>query len=184
MIVAAFGAVLIAVGIACLIIQLVVSIQNRQATVDLTGDPWGGRTLEWLTSSPPAPYNFAVVPEVHELDVFHEMKRHGVAYRRPAAYTDIFVPRNTGVGVVLGAAAFVLGFAMVWHIWWLAIVSGLVILIAIAVRSFNDDTELRLTAAEVKAIEDQRYQQLAKAPRRAWDRAPLTQEQPVPREAT
>jgi len=73
---------------------------------------------------------------------------------------------------------------MVWHIWWLAIVAGLVILIAIAARSFNDDTEYRMTAAEVQAIEDQRRQVMAKAPRRAWDRAPVVQDQPVPRGAT
>ena len=184
LILAAFGVVLIAVGIACLIMQLVVSIQNRQTALDLTGDPWGGRTLEWLTSSPPAPYNFAVVPEVHDLDVFHEMKRHGVAYQRPAHYTDIMLPRNTAVGVITGGFAFVLGFAMIWHIWWLAIVAGLVILITLAARSFNDDTEYRMTAAEVQAIEDQRRQVMARAPRRAWDRAPVAQDQPVPRGAT
>ena len=55
--IAAFGAVLIAVGIAAFLIQLIVSFRRREALADETGDPWDGRTLEWSTSSPPPPYN-------------------------------------------------------------------------------------------------------------------------------
>ena len=183
LIVAAFGAALIALGIACQIIQLVVSIQRRKEALDLSGDPWGGRTLEWLTASPPAPYNFAVLPEVHDIDAFHDMKRRGVAYRRPAHYADIFLPRNTPIGAIIGGLAFVLGFAMVWHIWWLAIGAGLAILIALAARSFDDDTEHRMSAAEVQAIEEQRYAALAKAPRLVEDLAPA-HGRPAPRGAT
>ena len=179
LILAAFGAFLILLGIACLIIQLVVSVRDRQERLDLSGDPWDGRTLEWLTSSPPAPYNFAVVPEVRGLDAFHDMKQRGVAYRRPDRYEDIVMPRNTGVGVILGGLSFVLGFAMIWHIWWLAILSGLAMLISLAVRSFDDDTEYRMPAAEIEAIEDQRRTLLASLPARAEDSA--TASQPLPR---
>ena len=61
--VAAFGAVLIALGIACVPDPAggelpVAATQLR----DTTGDPWGGRTLEWSTSSPPPAYNFAFTP--------------------------------------------------------------------------------------------------------------------------
>jgi cytochrome o ubiquinol oxidase subunit 1 len=55
--IAAAGAVLIAIGIACFVIQLVVSYLRREQLRDVTGDPWGGRTLEWATSSPPPAYN-------------------------------------------------------------------------------------------------------------------------------
>jgi len=173
LIVAALGAALIGLGIACLIIQLVVSVRQRNEALDLTGDPWDGRTLEWLTSSPPAPYNFAVVPEVRESDAFHEMKRRGVAYQRSAQYTDIIMPRNTGVGVIIGGLAFVLGFAMVWHIWWLAIVAALGILIAVALRTFEDDTEFVMSAAEIQAIEDQRRQVLAAATTHVDEHTPV-----------
>ena len=121
LIVAAFGALLILLGIVFLIVQLVVSVRQRQQTLDLSGDPWNGRTLEWLTSSPPAPYNFAVLPDVRGIDAFQDMKERGVAYRRPDRYHDIYMPKSTGAGVVLGVLAFLLGFAMVWHIWWMAI---------------------------------------------------------------
>jgi len=66
--VAAFGAVLIALGIASFLIQLVVSFIRRDQLRDTTGDPWNGRTLEWATSSPPPAYNFAFTPRVHDND--------------------------------------------------------------------------------------------------------------------
>jgi cytochrome o ubiquinol oxidase subunit I len=113
------------------------------------------------------------VPDVRESDAFHEMKRRGVAYRRPPHYTDIAMPRNTGIGVIIGGLAFALGFAMVWHIWWLALASGLGILVAVAVRAFDDDTEFVMTAAEVQAIEDQRRQVLAAHPTHVDDRTPV-----------
>ena len=102
-------------------IQLVVSFRTARRLRDLTGDPWNGRTLEWSTSSPPAPYNFAVTPEVRD----RRLVRHEGARRRLRArrLQDIHMPRNTGAGVILGGLAFVLGFAMVWYIWWLAIAS-------------------------------------------------------------
>jgi len=101
------------------------------------------------------------------------MKRRHVAYQRPDHYEDIEMPRNTGIGVIIGGLAFVLGFAMIWYIWWLAIAAGLGILIAVVVRTFDDDTEFVMSAAEVQAIEDQRRQLLAAAPRHVDEHTPV-----------
>src|SRR5712675_1026944 len=49
---AAVGVVIILVGIVCQVIQLVVSIRDREQ-LKVTADPWNGRTLEWATASPP-----------------------------------------------------------------------------------------------------------------------------------
>lgn len=62
LLIAAVGVAIIGVGILCQVIQFYVSIRDRDQNRDLTGDPWGGRTLEWATSSPPPFYNFAEVP--------------------------------------------------------------------------------------------------------------------------
>jgi len=153
LIVAALGTLLVLCGIGCTLMQLVVSIRDRKANRDRTGDPWDGRTLEWLTASPPAVYNFAVIPVVHDRDAFWDMKEKGTAYQRPERYEDIEMPRNTACGLAVGALAFVVGFCVIWNIWWLACL-GLAGLIAVLVaRSLNEDATLIIPAAEVERIE-------------------------------
>jgi cytochrome o ubiquinol oxidase subunit 1 len=163
LVVASLGAVVILLGIACLAIQFLVSARNWRDRRDLSGDPWDGRTLEWLTASPPAPYNFAVLPDVREIDAFLDMKRRGVAYEKPSRYEDILLPKNTGVGPIMGGTAFVLGFAVVWHIWWLTAASALALLITLILRASNDETEFLLPASEVRRLEEARYETLARA---------------------
>ena len=184
LIVAAIGAFIILLGIVCLVVQLVVSIRERNEALDLTGDPWNGRSLEWLTASPPAPYNFAVVPQVQSIDAFWDMKKRGVAYQRPTRYTDIVLPKNSLVGAFIGGVAFAFGFAVVWHIWWLAIVCLAAIVLAIIVRASDDDDEYVMPASEVEAIENRRYEMLAKAPRPEMADEPGFTGQPLPEGST
>jgi cytochrome o ubiquinol oxidase subunit 1 len=120
LIVAEVGAVIVLCGIVATIAQLVVSIRTRESRRDPTGDPWNGRTLEWSTSSPPPAYNFAILPQVDSLDAFWAMKRRGPR-RAAARYESIEVPGNSANGFVTAFFAVVTGFAMIWHIWWLAI---------------------------------------------------------------
>ncbi|WP_321792181.1 cytochrome o ubiquinol oxidase subunit I [Burkholderia pyrrocinia] len=156
LLVAAFGAVLIAIGIACQLLQLVVSIRNRNLPEyrDTTGDPWGGRTLEWATSSPPADYNFAVIPQVRTLDAYADMKAHGEGRPNPAAIRDIHMPSNTCAGLVVAIFSLVLGFALVWHIWWLAIAGLVGIVATLVIYSSRDNDGYYIPASTVRKIED------------------------------
>jgi len=151
LIIAALGACLIAVGLGCQIMQLIVSFRNRQALA-AGADPWEGRTLEWATASPPAPYNFAVLPQVTTLDALWEMKKHS-ATSTPPAYQDLLLPRNSAAGIIIGAVSFIFGFAMVWHIWWLAILSLLAILAVVVARMFDERAPIRVSAQDIAAIE-------------------------------
>ncbi len=160
LVIAAVGAGVILIGIMCQMIQLVVSILQRHETRDLTGDPWDGRTLEWAIASPPPVYNFARTPVVQDIDAFMDMKEKGSAYKPPGGYHDIHVPRNTSAGFINGVLAFLFGFAMIWHIWWLAVLCALGILAGIILRAGDDDTEYTMPAAEVERIETLHYQQL------------------------
>lgn len=154
-IVAAIGAVIILIGILAFVIQIVVSIVNRDKLRDTTGDPWDARTLEWSTASPPPSYNFAFTPVIHDLDAWYDMKDRG--FERPtSAFHDIHMPRNTGAGVILSALAMVFGFAMIWYIWWLATLS-FVVLIAVAIgHTFNYRRDYFIPADEVARVERSR----------------------------
>jgi cytochrome o ubiquinol oxidase subunit I len=159
-VIAAFGAIMILFGIASFLVQLYVSIRNREALRDLTGDPWNGRTLEWSTSSPPPPYNFAFTPVVHELDTWWDMKKHG--YRRPLErFKAIHMPRNTGAGVVLAAFSVVFGFAMIWYMWWLAALSFAALVAAAIIHTFNYKRDFYFPREDVVRTEDERTRLLA-----------------------
>ncbi|MEG0922553.1 MAG: cbb3-type cytochrome c oxidase subunit I, partial [Comamonas sp.] len=160
-IIAAVGAVLIALGIACFFIQLFVSYLRREELRDTTGDCWDARTLEWATSSPPPQYNFAFTPMVHDSDAWWDMKKHNFK-RKLSGFQEIHMPKNTGAGFVISMIALVFGFAMIWHIWWLAGVSFAAIIIASIIHTFNYKRDYYIPAAEVTATEEARTQQLAR----------------------
>ncbi len=154
LIVAEFGAIFILCGIMFLAIQLAVSIRDRAGLAVSTGDPWTtGRTLEWATASPPAAYNFAVVPQVKGIDAWWAMKQAGTAGHRPARFRNIVIPDDSSAGVVLGAMSFVLAFAMIWQVWWLAAVGGLGIFAEVLSQTFRDHAERCIPASEIAAIE-------------------------------
>ncbi|WP_324049829.1 cytochrome o ubiquinol oxidase subunit I [Aeromonas caviae] len=162
LVVAAWGAGLIALGVLCQVIQIVVSIRDREKNRDLTGDPWGGRTLEWATSSPPPFYNFAIEPKVTGLDAFWEAKADGSAYKKPAQYAPIHMPKNSGAGVIIAAFSVVFGFAMIWHIWWMAIAGFIGMIATWIIHSFNDDVDYYVQVDEIERIEGQHFDNINK----------------------
>ncbi|MEH2511206.1 cytochrome o ubiquinol oxidase subunit 1 [Nitrobacteraceae bacterium AZCC 1564] len=159
-VIAAFGAFLILLGIVSFLVQIYVSIRNRSALQDVTGDPWNGRTLEWSTSSPPPAYNFAFTPVVHDLDAWWDMKRGG--YVRPLeGFKSIHMPSNTGAGVILAALSTVFGFAMIWYMWWLAVLSFAALLAAAIVHTFNYKRDFDFPEDQVVKAESERTRRLA-----------------------
>jgi cytochrome c oxidase subunit 1/cytochrome c oxidase subunit I+III len=58
------GAFVLALGILGTVVNILWSLRHGPPAGD---DPWGADTLEWATSSPPPPYNFAAIPTVHSL---------------------------------------------------------------------------------------------------------------------
>ena len=148
------GAMLLFAGFLLLAVQLVVSVRQRDQCRVPAGDPWDGRSLEWSNSAPPPEYNFAVIPEVSTRDPFTWMKKNQQAYSSPDAYEDIEVPKNSVVAPVIGIAAILFGFALVWHIWWLVIVSFVSMWTAVIARCFVTETERVIPASEVRATHE------------------------------
>ncbi|MFZ6845480.1 cytochrome o ubiquinol oxidase subunit I [Undibacterium sp. RuTC16W] len=153
--IAAFGAFLIALGIASFIIQLYVSFKRRGSLRDFTGDPWGGRTLEWSTSSPPPAYNFAFTPKVYDNDAWADMKSN--QYARPQdGFVAIHMPKNTGAGFIIALLSAVCGFALIWQMWLLAGLGFAVMMVAIIIHTFNYKRDYYIPAADVVATEGER----------------------------
>lgn len=157
LIVAACGASLIFIGILLQLMQLIVSIKNREALRDHTGDPWNGRTLEWSVSSPAPLYNFAELPKVTTLDQFWYDKEHRAAagHIHPSEihYHPIHMPKNTPAGFIIAIFAGVMGFALVWQMWLAAIVGFLGIIATAIARSFTKDIDYYVDAETVRQTE-------------------------------
>lgn len=160
-IVAGIGVMLIIAGIAFQILQLVVSVKQRQKNLDTTGDPWNGRTLEWSVPSPAPAYNFAIEPVVSERDPFWEQKKCATNHPEKPHYEDIHLPKNTGMGIVIAGFAFIFGFAVIWHIWWLAVLGLLSIIACVINRANIESTEYTIPAAEIELIELARKERTA-----------------------
>jgi len=156
MIIAAIGMAVLTIGVICQIVQLVVSIRNREGLRDRTGDPWDGRSLEWATSSPPPVFNFAFNPDVRGEDAYWHMKAHAKQQSlegdRPE-YQDIEMPRNSPTGFVCAFFATIMGFALIWHIWWMVILGGLGAWATFVVFAWRDHDEYVIPAEEVAAID-------------------------------
>lgn len=131
------GSILILLGILAFLMQIYVSFRDRERLRDKTaGDPWNGRTLEWSTTSPPPPYNFAFTPIVHERDAWTDMKRRGIQPPMQG-FNRIHMPRNTGTGLIMGALATICGFGLIWYIWWMAALSFTGFVAVVIWHSFN-----------------------------------------------
>ncbi|MEC3910716.1 cytochrome o ubiquinol oxidase subunit I [Sphingobium sp. CR2-8] len=158
--IAAFGALMIAAGIACMFVQFAVSIINRDKLRDTTGDPWNGRTLEWATSSPPPDYNFAFTPVIHDNDAWADMKKRG--YQRPlSGYEPIHMPSNTGTGIIIAGLSVAFSVGMIWYIWWLAGLSFVGILAVAIGHTFNYKRDFYIPKDVVERTEGERTALLA-----------------------
>jgi cytochrome o ubiquinol oxidase subunit 1 len=161
LLVAAGGALLIFCGIACHIAQLAVSIRTRAQRRDETGDPWDGRTLEWITASPPAAYNFAVLPDIKGEEAYWLIKQRAIRaghFAKEPEYTAIEMPRNSPTGFVTAFFATVTGFALIWHIWWMVLLGLLGAFATFVVFAWRDVEEYEIPAEEVARLDRLRRQ--------------------------
>lgn len=153
--VSAFGVVVMVAGVACTLIQLVVSIRRREELRDVTGDPWDGRSLEWATASPPPVFNFAALPEVHGEEAYWAIKsraREQLRLREEPDYAPIEMPLNSATGFICAFFATLIGFAMIWYIWWLAAAGLVGAFLTFVVFAWRDKVEYEIPASEVARI--------------------------------
>jgi cytochrome o ubiquinol oxidase subunit I len=152
----ALGTFILLCSAICQVIQLVVSIRRRKDLRDVTGDPWDGRSLEWATPSPPPTFNFAVLPHVENVEAYANMKRRAREESEPESephYEAIEMPRNSPTGFVCAFFATFVGFALIWHIWWLMIFGLIGAYATFVVFAWRDVPEYVIPADEVARID-------------------------------
>src|SRR3546814_15626933 len=80
------------------------------------------------------------------------MKERG-SERPTEGFRAIHMPSNTGTGFILAGIALVLGFAMVWHIWWLAALSFAGLIVTAIAHTFNYRRDHHIPVDEVVRTE-------------------------------
>lgn len=143
------GVMVIAAGIGLFLLQIGYSIRKRKELRDLDGDPYDGRTLEWSVPSPAPHYNFAIIPTVSERDEWWHRKQSGKTSYAFEDYQDIWMPKNSASGLLIGGLAAVLGFSIIWYLWWLTLLALAAIIFVIIKRTINDESEYHISANEL-----------------------------------
>jgi cytochrome o ubiquinol oxidase subunit I len=157
------GAFIIFCGATIQFLGLFWSIKNRKKNWDHTGgDPWNGRTLEWATPSPPPIYNFAKIPQVDQIDPLWAHK-HSTSIMPKPEYEDIYLPINTPEALFIGIFALAFGFALTWHIYWLALISFIAILGCVIFRLSRHDEHMLIPAEDVKSEEEAYWKEYRKS---------------------
>jgi cytochrome o ubiquinol oxidase subunit 1 len=159
---AAVGVVIILVGIVSQVIQLVVSIRDREQ-LKVTADPWNGRTLEWATASPPPAWNFAMLPQVRDLDALWNRKQRERTAQpmKDRKFESIDIPKNSATGFITAFFAVVTGFAMIWHIWWMAGAGVICIFMTMLAFAFRDEEEIEIPADQIARFEQVHQAEIA-----------------------
>jgi cytochrome o ubiquinol oxidase subunit 1 len=164
LVVAAIGAVVIFAGIVSQVIQLVVSIRDREM-LKVTADPWNGRTLEWATASPPPPWNFTVLPQVTDIDALWKRKQRQPAQQAQATaerkLESIEVPKNSATGFIIAFFAVVTGFALIWHIWWMVGMGAIGIFLTVLAFAFRDEEEIEIPTDQIARFEQANQAEIA-----------------------
>ena len=156
LLIAAVGAVVILAGIILQVVQLAVSIRDRESLRDLTGDPWDGRSLEWATPSPPPAFNFAVLPHIEDEEPYWTMKKRERQQGRmndEPHYVDVEMPRNSPTGFICAFFATIMGFALIWHIWWMVAVAAVGAFATFVIFAWRDHVEYIIPAEEVARVD-------------------------------
>jgi len=156
LLIAAGGAVIILAGIILQIAQLAVSIGRREELRDVTGDPWDGRSLEWATPSPPPAFNFAVLPRIEAQDAYWGVKqrvRQQARLGEEPGYSAIEMPRNSPTGFICAFFATLMGFALIWHIWWIVALAALGAYATFVVFAWRDRVEYIIPADVIARID-------------------------------
>jgi cytochrome o ubiquinol oxidase subunit 1 len=97
-----------------------------------------------------------LLPQVARTDAFWAAKHNPEEMKRLMGqrnYESLHIPRNTPVGFFVAFFSFVLGFALIWRIWWLAVVGLIGLVVVTLMQAWRTDGEVHVSANEVESAD-------------------------------
>ena len=103
---------------------------SKTGVLTMAGDPWDGRSLEWMVPSPTPVHNFDVIPTVNSLDEFWHRKygedEQGTLVRIAATEdvsqkgdaTDVHLPSPSYWPLVLALGLPFLAYGLIYNLWF------------------------------------------------------------------
>ena len=76
-------------------------------------------------------------------------------------YKSIEAPKNSGIGFVIAFFAVVSGFALIWHIWWMAAFGVFGAFATMLAFAFRREEEIEITADQIAQFDHKRELEVA-----------------------
>jgi cytochrome o ubiquinol oxidase subunit 1 len=137
-------------GLTSQVIQIWVSVKNRESLMVPAGDPWDGRGLEWSLGCPVPEYDFTTVPHITSREPWVDAKAAGKRVMDPTEFVDIHLPKPTGMPILVAGVATVGAFALIFEMWLIAAVCFVAMWVLVLIRSYDTDWEETITAEELR----------------------------------
>ncbi|KEO51977.1 cbb3-type cytochrome c oxidase subunit I [Thioclava pacifica] len=150
LVVAMIGALCVLAGLTSQVIQIWVSVKNRESLMVPAGDPWDGRGLEWSLGCPVPEYDFTTVPNITSREPWVDTKAAGKHVMDPTEFVDIHLPKPTGLPILVAGVATVGAFALIFEMWLIAAVCFVAMWVLVLIRSYDTDWEETITAEELR----------------------------------
>ncbi|MAQ37588.1 MULTISPECIES: cbb3-type cytochrome c oxidase subunit I [Thioclava] len=150
LVIAMLGALCVLAGLTAQIIQVWVSVKNRESLMVPAGDPWDGRGIEWSLGCPVPEYDFSTIPAMTSREPWVDAKEAGKRVMDPTEFVDIHLPKPTGMPFLVGLVATLFAFAMIFQMWLIAAVGFVAMWVLVLIRSYDTDWEETVTAEELR----------------------------------
>ncbi len=107
----------------------------------VSSDPWDGRTLEWMVSSPAPEHTFEPMPVIHSMDAYWYAK---VKNKSLPTTTNVRVKpleRDSIQPFCIAMSLFIVSTGLTFCWYWLAILGGVMLFALLVIRSMTDERE-------------------------------------------